>query len=65
MQQGRGGMGIRKYGVSGRPSQSPRLRLAIKLAAEREEYDKGPRRNRGCLEFATVRATLSTRQRGH
>jgi hypothetical protein len=45
MQQGGGGMGSRKHGVSGHPSQSPRLRLAKKLAAERGEYEtRRPRR---------------------
>ena len=39
MQQGRGGIGSRKHGVSGHATQSPRLRLAKKLAAERGEYD--------------------------
>jgi hypothetical protein len=45
MQQGRGGMGSHKHGVSGHASQSPRLRLAKKLAAERGEYETAaPRR---------------------
>jgi hypothetical protein len=45
MQQGRGGMGSHKHGVSGHASQSPRLRLAKKLAAERGEYEsRMPRR---------------------
>jgi hypothetical protein len=39
MQQGRGGMGSHKHGISGHASQSPRLRLAKKLAAERGEYE--------------------------
>jgi hypothetical protein len=39
MQQGRGGMGSHKHGVSGHASQSPRLRLAKRLAAERGEYE--------------------------
>ena len=39
MQQGRGGMGSHKHGIAGHASQSPRLRLAKKLAAERGEYD--------------------------
>jgi len=34
MQQGRGGMGSHKHGVSGHATQSPRLRLSKKLAAE-------------------------------
>jgi hypothetical protein len=59
MQQGRGGIGSRKHGTSGHPAQSPRLRLAKKLAAERGEYDKRPRRRKP-LEFASVRAALDT-----
>ena len=39
MQQGRGGMGSHKHGISGHASQSPRLRVAKKLAAERGEYE--------------------------
>lgn len=44
MQQGRGGMGSHKHGISGHASQSPRLRLAKKLAAERGEYGMQPAR---------------------
>ena len=44
MQQGRGGMGSRKHGTSGHATQSPRFRLAKKLAAERGEYDARPSR---------------------
>ena len=46
MQQGRGGMGSHKHGVSGHATQSPRLRLSKKLAAERGEYDAGSPRRR-------------------
>jgi hypothetical protein len=58
MQQGRGGMGSRKHGVSGHATQSPRLRLMKKLAAERGEYQGGsaPRSKR--LEFQTVQDAL-------
>ncbi len=42
MQQGRGGIGSHKHGVSGHASQSPRLRLAKKIAAERGEYEARP-----------------------
>jgi hypothetical protein len=55
MQQGRGGMGSRKHGTSGRASQSPRFRLGKKLAAERGEYDSGPRRRSSRARFDTVR----------
>ena len=58
MQQGRGGLGSRKHGVSGHASQSPRLRLAKKLAAERGEYDSGKLRRPRRLAFATVREAL-------
>jgi hypothetical protein len=63
MQQGRGGMGSHKHGVSGHATQSPRLRLAKKLAAERGEYDNRPRRRSLRTAFATVRdAFASLRQ---
>jgi hypothetical protein len=63
MQRGRGGIGSHKHGVSGHPSQSPRLRLAKKLAAERGDYDNPPRRP-APLEFASVREALNTRRGG-
>jgi hypothetical protein len=55
MQQGRGGMGSHKHGISGRASQSPRLRLGKKLAAERGEYGSPPPRRPLLPSFATVR----------
>jgi hypothetical protein len=58
MQQGRGGMGSHKHGVSGHATQSPRLRLSKKLAAERGEYDAASPRRRKHLEFATVQEAL-------
>ena len=58
MQQGRGGMGTRKHGVSGHATQSPRLRLSKKLAAERGEYDAASPRRRTRLEFETVQEAL-------
>ena len=39
MQQGRGGMGSHKHGVSGHAGQNPRLRLIKKIAAERGELE--------------------------
>jgi hypothetical protein len=57
MQQGRGGMGSHKHGVSGHATQSPRLRLSKKLAAERGDYDTSPRR-RTRLQFETVQEAL-------
>ena len=59
MQQGRGGIGSRKHGVSGRAPQSPRLRLANKLAAERGEYDSRTARRPLRPAFATVRAAFT------
>jgi hypothetical protein len=57
MQQCRGGMGSHKHGVSGHATQSPRLRLSKKLAAERGDYDTSPRR-RTRLQFETVQEAL-------
>jgi hypothetical protein len=60
MQQARGGVGSRKHGVSGHASQSPRMRLARKLAVERGEYDNRSRRSPKLLEFETVREALGS-----
>ena len=59
MQQGRGGIGSRKHGVSGHASQSPRFRLANKLAAERGEYDLGPAHRPLRPAFNNVRAAFA------
>jgi hypothetical protein len=58
MQQGRGGMGSHKHGVSGHATQSPRLRLIKKLAAERGEYGGNAARSPKRLRFETVREAL-------
>jgi hypothetical protein len=58
VQQGRGGMGSHKHGVSGHATQSPRLRLVKKLAAERGEYGSASPRRRKRLEFETVQEAL-------
>jgi hypothetical protein len=58
MQQGRGGMGSHKHGISAHATQSPRLRLSKKLAAERGEYDAASPRRRTRLEFETVQEAL-------
>ncbi len=58
MQQGRGGMGSHKHGVSGHASQSPRLRLTKKLAAERGEYQARAARGGKPLQFKTVQEAL-------
>ena len=58
MQQGRGGMGSHKHAASGQASQSPRLRLTKKLAAERGEYGGGYKRRSKPLAFATVQDAL-------
>jgi hypothetical protein len=51
-------MGSHKHGVSGHATQSPRLRLSKKLAAERGEYDAASPRRRTRLEFETVQEAL-------
>jgi hypothetical protein len=51
-------MGSHKHGVSGHATQSPRLRLSKKLAAERGELDAAAPRRRKRLEFATVQEAL-------
>ncbi|HTV46331.1 MAG TPA: hypothetical protein VMF05_13555 [Stellaceae bacterium] len=58
MQQGRGGMGSHKHGISGHATRSPRFRLAQRLAAERGEFDTGPRRRMLRPVFDTVRAAF-------
>jgi len=58
VQQGRGGIGSRKHGVSGHATQSPRFRLGKKLAAERGEYGATQERRRKRLEFDTVQGAL-------
>jgi hypothetical protein len=63
MQQGRGGMGSHKHGVSGHATQSPRLRLSKKLAAERGEYDAALPRGRKRLEFETVQEALKAERK--
>ena len=63
MQQGRGGMGSHKHGVSGHATQSPRLRLSKKLAAERGEHDTGLPRRRKPLEFETVQEALKSERK--
>ena len=60
MQQGRGGMGSHKHGVSGHATQSPRFRLSQKLAAERGEYDSRPRRRPLRPRFDTVQQAFDT-----
>ena len=63
MQQGRGGMGSHKHGVSGHATQSPGLRLSKKLAAERGEYDSASRGRRKRLEFETVQEALKAERK--
>ena len=57
MQQGRGGMGSHKHGISGYAGQSPRLRLMKKLAVERGEYG-GKARTPMRLRFEIVQEAL-------
>jgi hypothetical protein len=63
MQQGRGGMGSRKHGISGHASQSPRLRLMKKLSAERGEYGSPPARRTAPLRFRTVQEALKAERK--
>jgi hypothetical protein len=63
MQQGRGGMGSHKHGVSGHATQSPRLRLMKRLAAERGEYDGRSTPRSKDLKFATVKEVLTAERR--
>ena len=63
MQKGRGGIGSRKHGVSGRASKSPRFRLMNRLAAERGEFGAVPAPRRKGLAFASVRALLDTERK--
>jgi hypothetical protein len=63
MQQGRGGMGSHKHGVSGHATQSPRLRLSKRLAAERGEYDAASPRRRKRLEFESVQEALKAERK--
>ncbi len=65
MQQGRGGIGSHKHGVSGHATQSPRLRLAKKLAAERGEYDAATQRRPLHPIFASVRDAFASRRNSH
>ena len=63
MQQGRGGMGSRKHGVSGHASQSPRFRLTKKLAAERGEYETRAARRPLRPSFANVRDAFTANRK--
>ncbi len=58
MQQGRGGIGSHKHGISGHATQSPRHRLMRKLAAERGEFGGAPAPRPKKLAFASVRDLL-------
>ena len=63
MQQGRGGIGSRKHGTSGRASKSPRFRLMHRLAAERGEFGDSPARRRQGPAFGSVRALLDAERK--
>jgi len=63
VQQGRGGIGSHKHGVSGHASQSPRLRLAKKLAAERGEYETRSARRLLRLVFDNVHDAFDARRK--
>jgi hypothetical protein len=59
MQQGRGGMGSHKHGISGHATKSPRFRLMQKLDAERGAFDGRSMRRQKRLPFASVRELLN------
>ena len=63
MQQWRSGVGSHKHGVSGHASQSPRLRLFKKLAAERGEYQAKSARAARPLQFETVGEALKAERK--
>jgi hypothetical protein len=63
VQQGRGGIGSHKHGISGHASQSPRLRLAKRLAAERGEYGVQSARRPLRLSFDNVRDAFDSRRK--
>jgi hypothetical protein len=56
-------MGSHKHGVSGHATQSPRLRLSKKLAAERGQHDSASPRGRKPLEFGTVQEALRAKRK--
>jgi hypothetical protein len=63
MQQGRGGMGSHKHGVSGHAGQSPRFRLLRRLAAERGEFGGAPARRPQRPIFTSVRDLLNAKDK--
>jgi hypothetical protein len=54
MQKGRGGLGSRKHGISGRSGKGPALRLWLDMMARRQEV-KDHRRK---LRYETVREAI-------
>jgi hypothetical protein len=56
-------MGSHKHGVSGHATQSPRLRLSKKLAAELGQYDSASPRGHKPLEFGTVQEALRAKRK--
>jgi hypothetical protein len=56
-------MGSHKHGVSGHATQSPRLRLSKKLAAERGQHDSASPTGRKPLEFGTVQEALRAKRK--
>lgn len=58
-QKNRGGMGSHKHGVSGHAGKSPKLRLAIKREAEKDE-----RKPKKTKTYPTVAEALKDAQDG-
>lgn len=58
-QQGRGGMGSHKHGVSGHPTKSPRLRHWLKRWAEQSN----DRKRRKTRTYGSVRELMAKESR--
>jgi len=57
MQQGRGGMGSRKHGVSGYSGKSPKLRMHLALEAKKNDKKVKP-----SLEFSSVKEAFASKK---
>jgi len=63
-QEGRGGMGSRKHGVSGHAGQSPKLRLCVRQCANKllqASPSSALSSCRGRLAYSHIAVTWSTR----
>jgi len=62
MAQGHKGMGNHKHGVSGHAGKSPKQRMALKLSADRGEFDN-KRKKPKPLEHDTVAGAFKQKDR--